>query len=177
MVPRRASRLGQFIVLRKVLTTLVLSLTWAAWSWHLEPIVVGFGILSVILTVVVASRLKILDSEGEPFEINFRLIAYLPWLAKEVLLANIAVARVILDPKLPIHPHLIRLRAKQRTSLGQVIFANTITLTPGTISLDLRDNVLLVHALDDGMAQEDNTGTTSQMICWLEARVHEDDAS
>lgn len=159
---------------RKVITALVLSVVWAAWSWHFEPLVVGFGIVSVILTIVTAERLQILDAEGEPFELNLRILGYLPWLAKEVLISNLKVARVILHPKLPIRPHLIRLHANQRTSLGRVIYANTITITPGTISLDLRGNVILVHALNDDMADEDGAGATDRKICWLEARLEDD---
>ncbi|MEM9069875.1 MAG: Na+/H+ antiporter subunit E [Myxococcota bacterium] len=155
-------------MVRTVITAMVLALVWVLWSWHFEPLIIGFGVAAVLLTVLTASRLKVLDEEGEPFEINLRLLGYLPWLAVQVLKANLQVAKLILSPDLPLRPHLIRVPANQRTVLGQTIHANTITITPGTISLDLRDDVILVHALDASFADEDDSGKNDQMVCWLE---------
>ncbi|MAQ19538.1 MAG: cation transporter [Sandaracinus sp.] len=159
---------------RTLVTAGLLAAVWVAWSWHFEPLIVGFGVVAVALTVFLARRLQVLDEETVPFEINLRLFVYLPWLAWEVVKANWQVAKVILNPKLPIRPHLIRVPADQRTTLGKVILANTITITPGTISLDLRDGVILVHCLDDDLADQDSSGTSSRMIHFLEKRVHED---
>lgn len=158
-------------MLRKLVTALTLSAVWVAWSWHFEPIVVGFGIVAVLLTVVSATRLGVLDAEGEPFEINLRLLGYLPWLAWQVLTSNVTMARIILHPRLPIRPQIIKVPTSQRTTLGQVIHANTITITPGTISLDVRDGVILVHAVDQAFADKDDEGATDRMVSWLEGRV------
>ncbi len=155
-------------MLRTTVTALVLAAVWVAWSWHFEPLILGFGAGSVLLTVFTAHRLGVLDEEGAPVEWTGRLLLFIPWLAWQVVLANIAVARLILSPKIPIEPHLIRLPANQRTVLGQTIHANTITITPGTISLDLRDSVILVHALDRIFADQDDSGASDRMICWLE---------
>lgn len=159
---------------RTLVTTALLAAVWILWSWHFEPLILGFGVVSVLLTVLVARRLKILDEETVPFELNLRLIVFLPWLAWEIVKANVQVAKTILSPSLPIRPHLIRVPADQRTTLGNVILANTITITPGTISLDLSDGVILVHCLDDEMADQDSSGTSTKMIHWLEKRVNED---
>lgn len=155
-------------MLRTFVTALVLAAVWIAWSWHFEPLIIAFGAASVVLTVLTARRLGVLDEEGSPIEWAGRLLLFIPWLAWQVVLANIAVAKLILSPKMPLEPHLIRLPANQRTVLGQTIHANTITLTPGTISLDLRDGVILVHALDRVFADQDDSGTNDRMICWLE---------
>ena len=162
------------LMTRTLVTAVLLAAVWILWSWHFEPLIVIFGAVSVVLVVLVARRLGILDEETVPFEINLRMLVFLPWLAWEVVKANWEVARMILDPKLPIRPHLIRVPANQRTTLGKVILANTITITPGTISLDLRDGVILVHCLDDTMADQDSSGTSARMVNWLEKRVHED---
>ena len=161
-------------MVRTVVTAALLAAVWVAWSWHFEPLIVGFGVVAVVITVLLARRLGVLDEETAPFELNVRLFVYLPWLMWQVLKANLQTARLILHPKMPIRPHLIRLRADQRTTLGKVIFANTITITPGTISLDLNNGVILVHCLDDAMASEDDSGATSRMVHWLERRVTED---
>lgn len=160
-------------MVRSLITTIVLALVWIAWSWHFEPLVVGFGVVAVVLTVALSKRMNILDEEGEPFEINIRLIRYIPWLVIEVLKANFQVAKLILDPEMPISPRLLKVRANQRTTLGQVIHANTITLTPGTISLDLRDNTILVHALSAEAQHQDESGRVDEMISWLESGLPE----
>ena len=165
---------ASLVMFRYLVTLFVFAAVWVLWSWHFEPLIVGFGIVAVILTVLIAARLKVLDSEGEPFEINARLLVYLPWLAWQVTLSNLRVAKIILSPTLSIRPHLIRVPANQRTVLGQVIHANTITLTPGTISLDLRNQIILVHSLDESLNDEDDEGKTAAMINWLEKRVQQE---
>ena len=154
---------------RLLATALVLAVVWILWSGHFEPLVVGFGAASVLLTVVFAKRLKILDEEGQPMGIFLvRLPVFVPWLIWQIIVSNIQVAKIILHPRLPIRSHLMRVPASQKTALGQVIYANTITITPGTVSLDLRDDVILVHALDDSLASQDDEGASDRMICWLE---------
>ncbi len=71
----------------------------------------------------------------------------------QIVIANIDVARRVLSPSLPISPTLIRVKASQSTDLGQAIYANSITLTPGTISIDVEDGEILVHALTREGAQ------------------------
>lgn len=155
--------------MRLIATAAVLALVWVLWSGHFEPLVVGFGVASVILTVFVGSRLHVIDEEGEPMGIFLvRFPVFVLWLAGQILQANLQVARIILNPRLPIGSHLIRLRASQKTELGKVIHANAITITPGTVSLDLRDDVILVHALDHSLASEDDSGKNDAMISWLE---------
>lgn len=162
-------------MLRRAITVLILSAVWILWSGILDnPIVVGFGIFAVLFTTFMVNRLGVLDSEGQPYEINLRLLRYIPWLVWEVLVANVQAAKLILSPKLKTHPHLIRVAAPQRTSLGKVMYANTITITPGTIALDIQDDVILVHALSEGMASKDSAGATSKIISWLESKVIED---
>jgi multicomponent Na+:H+ antiporter subunit E len=99
---------------------------------------------------------------------GFRHLPYVPWLLWEILKANVDVARIILHPKLPIRPHLFRVEASQRSEVGQVIYANSITLTPGTISLDVRDNGILVHALTDEAADELKKGEMDGRVTRLE---------
>ena len=89
-------------------------------------------------------------------------------LLKEIVLSNIAVARVILDPRLPIHPRILRVEASQKTDVGRVTYANSITLTPGTVTLDVRDGKLLVHALTTGSAEGLLTGEMDRRVARLE---------
>jgi hypothetical protein len=84
---------------------------------------------------------------------------------------NFQVARIILSPRLRIEPQLLRVRASQRTSVGLAIHANTITITPGTISLDVRDGTILVHALTEAGASQDGSGDIDRKISWVEGRA------
>ena len=72
------------------------------------------------------------------------------------------------DPELPIHPQLVRIRTTQQTDIGHVIHANSITITPGTISLDVRDGTILVHALTDTTAAGVTSGEMDQRVSWVE---------
>jgi multicomponent Na+:H+ antiporter subunit E len=86
----------------------------------------------------------------------------------EILKANLHVTRLILDPRLPIQPQLVRGTATQKTELGQVIYANSITLTPGTITLDLRNQSVLVHAISDHTACGISDGVMDKKITTME---------
>ena len=155
--------------MRLIATAVVLALVWVLWSGHFEPLVVGFGVASVALTVFIAKRLRILDQEAQPMGVFLlRFPVFVGWLIGEIIQANLQVARIILSPSLPIGSHLIKVPATQKTDLGKVIHANTITITPGTVSLDVRDDFILVHALDDSLASQDDSGRNDRMISWLE---------
>ena len=76
-----------------------------------------------------------------------RLFSYFLWLICEIVQSNLQVAYIVLHPKLPIEPGLLRFRTRLRSQVGHVIMANSITLTPGTITIDLTEGTYLVHAL------------------------------
>lgn len=124
-----------------------LALAWAFWSGHTELLMIGFGAASCLGVLALSARMGIVDDEGEPTHVLLGLIAYLPWLLLEIGKSNLHVARVVWSPKLPIQPSLFRVPISQHTDLGRAIYANSITLTPGTISLDVREDFILVHAL------------------------------
>jgi multicomponent Na+:H+ antiporter subunit E len=145
-----------------------LAVFWLLCSGHFEPALLAYGVLSCVLVLVVCLRLNVVDPEALPFHFGLRTFLYFPWLFWEIVKANIDVAKIILDPALPIHPHIIRVRASQRSEVGQVMYANSITLTPGTISLDVRDNQILVHALTKEAAAGVESGEMDRRVAWLE---------
>jgi multicomponent Na+:H+ antiporter subunit E len=135
-------------VKRSLILTLVLAAVWLLWSGHYSPLVVGLGAASILFVVWLSAHMDVLDSESVPLGLNhFRIVGYLPWLAWEIAKSNLEVARRILSPGPRISPRLIRVPASQQSELAQVVYANSITLTPGTVSIDLHDRELLVHAL------------------------------
>ena len=144
--------------------TLVLASVWLLWSGHFSTLLLTLGALSVALVVIVAMRMKIVDPEGAPIEPSLRALAYLPWLLWEIVKANVDVARRILHPGLPIEPHVVRVRAGQKTDLGRVIYANSITLTPGTVTIGEQGSELTVHALTRAAAAGLATGEMDRRV-------------
>lgn len=142
--------------------------TWLLWSGHYTPPLIAAGAASSLFVVALCTRMGIVDEERAPFRLLLGLIGYIPWLVVQIVLANIDVARRVLHPALPISPTLVTLRAGQRTDTARVIYANSITLTPGTITIRVRDDVLLVHALSRDGAASLQTGEMDRRVSALE---------
>lgn len=126
---------------------------WALWSGHYTPLFISLGVASCMFVVVLSVRMDIVDPDAHPVHIGHRILTYLPWLFWEIVKANVEVMRLIMSPKLDISPNLIEVEAFQKSDLGQTIYTNSITLTPGTVSIDLVDGKVLVHAVTKEMAQ------------------------
>lgn len=120
---------------------------WLALSGHYTPMLLGFGVGSCALVVYLSHRMGVIDEEGVPLHTTLRMLAYLPWLLKEILVANIVVAKVILSPDMKISPRIVSFHGSQRSDLGRAIYANSITLTPGTITTGVSGNDFEIHAL------------------------------
>lgn len=115
--------------------------------------------------------MAIVDEEGAPIQLGIRpFTQYAPWLAKEIVVSNLEVAKIILSPKLELQRNMIEVGAHQQTELGKVILANSITLTPGTVSVSLDDDRILVHALSFEGAEEDLSGDMDRRVCALEGK-------
>jgi multicomponent Na+:H+ antiporter subunit E len=87
------------------------------------------------------------DGYTFPIRLTWKVFGYLLWLVREIFRANVNVARIILDPKLPISPIMVPFRSALKTDLCRVIYANSITLTPGTITTGTEGKVFRIHAL------------------------------
>ena len=148
--------------------SLVLFGVWLLWSGHFEPLLVSFGVLSCAVVVAIVRRMKIVDREGAPVELALRALAYVPWLLWEIAKANVDVARRILDPRLPISPRIIKVKAGQRHDISRVIYANSITLTPGTVSIDTAGDEITVHALTEEAARAVEAGDMDRRVSRLE---------
>ena len=125
----------------------VLFSVWLMLSGHYTVFITTLGVLSCVLVVSIMQRMELIDREGHPIHLTWRAFTYIPWLIIEIIKANFCVLKIILSPSLPATPTLIRVKASQTSDLGQVIYANSITLTPGTISVDVANGEILVHAL------------------------------
>ena len=142
---------------------------WLALSGHFDPFLLSLGLLSAATVTLVSHRMGVIDPEGQPLRLIPGLLRYAPWLAKEIVRACIDVAWRITRPSLPIQPTIIRVPANQQTVLGRVSFANSITLTPGTISLDVLEKEIEVHALTAESAADLQSGEMGKRVEHLES--------
>jgi multicomponent Na+:H+ antiporter subunit E len=120
---------------------------WLALSGHFTPMLVAAGAASAVVCVLAAIRMRAADAEGHPIELLRGAVTYYPWLSREIVKSGWAVTKLILHPRLPISPTMTVVRASQRTPVGVATYGNSITLTPGTITVGVSGNVLTVHAL------------------------------
>lgn len=135
-----------------LLPTLVLAVAlytlWLVLSGHYSALLITLGALSVCFVVWLSRRMRLVDSEGVFIHLFPGLVGYWIWMVKEIFVSNVQVARIVLSPSLPISPALIHYKASQSTDLGKVLFANSITLTPGTITTGVHGDDLRIHALE-----------------------------
>lgn len=143
---------------------LLLFALWIGLSGHTEPLLLGLGVASTALAVYLAVRMNLLDHESYPVHLKPSLLRHLLFLFREIVLANIDVAKRILSRGPSISPQLIRVPATQRSTLSKVIYANSITLTPGTVSLRLDHDTILVHALTREGAEDLASGRMARAI-------------
>ncbi len=120
---------------------------WLALSGHYSLWLLTMGVLSTLAAVFAALRMDVADEEGHPVQLLPGTVFYYPWLAREIAKSSWKVTKIILDPRLPISPTMTVVKASQGTPAGIATHANSITLTPGTITVGVRGNELTVHAL------------------------------
>lgn len=120
---------------------------WLLLSGFFTPFLLAAGVGSALAVVLFTRRMHVLDPEGQPLQLVLPAALYWFWLLWQILQSGWAVCRLIVDPKLPISPTLVRFRPGQTTAVGLVSHANSITLTPGTISVEVHAHEFVVHAI------------------------------
>ena len=146
----------------------ILAIFWLLLSGHTGALLLTLGLLSVLLVVWLISRMDRHDQMPMAMVFNLQFVRYVGWLVWQVVLSNLAVARRIWDPALPIQPVWKKIDVSVKTPLFKTIYANSITLTPGTISVALEGNEILVHALTaDGLDDLDE-GTMDRRVTVFE---------
>ncbi|MEL6324263.1 MAG: Na+/H+ antiporter subunit E [Pseudomonadota bacterium] len=125
---------------------------WLGLSGHYTPLLLTLGALSILVSALLAARLDILDREGSPYHLLPRIALYMPWLVGEIIKANISVIRACLRADLDINPTLVKVKTTCESDTAKALFANSITLTPGTVTIQVERDRLLVHALYEELA-------------------------
>lgn len=155
-------------MLQTISLGLTLYVLWLLLSGHYVPLLLGLGVASVMVIVLIARRMNVVDHEGHPIHLGWRSALYWPWLLWEIAKANIDVALVIVRPSMPIKPALMHIKGSQRSALGQVIYANSITLTPGTVTVELKEGIFSVHALTSAAAEGLASGEMDRRVTAIE---------
>ena len=156
---------------RSLLLFVILFAGWLLMSGHYTPLLISLGVVSCALAVVLAHLIGATDDEGLPLHIFAGLPVYLVWLLREIVMSNIATGKIILFGKA--RPTLFTAAATQRTPAGIATYANSITLTPGTVTIEMDANSddghdLLVHALDQSFADDGESGQMARRVTELE---------
>jgi len=140
-----------------IILALGMAAYWFALSGYFDKtLLLILGAISVGLVVMLAQRMKIMDVETIPYGFIPLTLAYFVWLFREIAKANIDVIRAVLRPDLDVNPGLLKVKACQKTDIGKTMFANSITLTPGTVSVSMEGDDILVHSLlSDTVSVED----------------------
>ena len=157
-------------MLHAISTFFALFLFWILLSGYFTAFLLGAGAACALAVVLFSRRMDVIDHEGNPLQISFKLAAYWVWLLKEIVKSAWDVSRIIVQPGLPISPAMITFKPTQRTPVGLVIHANSITLTPGTISVIAEPGKFVVHALTRGGADGVLSGDMDARVSACEGR-------
>jgi multicomponent Na+:H+ antiporter subunit E len=134
---------------RVFFAVLGLASLWLLMSGLYKPLIFSLGAVSVILTVFFITKMDKVDEHQLGYDIGiFSTFKYLVWLFKEIAKSNIAVTKIILSGDKLQNQKMFEMPVSQKSEIAQVVFANSITLTPGTITVETEDDNFIVHALD-----------------------------
>ncbi|MEL7486899.1 MAG: Na+/H+ antiporter subunit E [Pseudomonadota bacterium] len=155
---------------RIVILIVALSALWLLLSGYFDhTLLLIFGAASVVLSVWLAHRAGVLDAEGVPGGLMPRIFGYWFWLAKEIGKANLLVGRQALALNPQYSPTMFMVPIAPKTNAGIATFANSITLTPGTVSVNLEADHILVHALTEDLADVEGIAEMGRRVAAAEA--------
>ena len=151
-----------------ILLSLTLTAFWLAISEHHTPLMLLLGMISIASVVYVAHRMDVVDHEAQPLHLTLKIPGYYAWLIKEIFLANILVVKHVWLGNKSISPVFATITASQKTDIGKVIYANSITLTPGTVTVNIEGDQFLVHALLRESIKDLEAGEMDKRVTQLE---------
>ena len=154
--------------MKSLILFFILFSLWLLMSGHYNFLIVGLGIISCVFCVYVAKRGKLIDDEGLPIFFIPRLLNYLIWLFKEILKSNLSTAKVIINGQ--VEPETFTVKTSQVTDVAKVTYANSITLTPGTVTTKIQKGVFEVHALNSDFGNDVRTNEMDKKVTWLEGK-------
>ncbi len=164
------------VPLGRVVQALLLGALWLGLSGMYDPFHLALGALSVACVLWLNGRLRraprVAEAARGDAEIHvLRFAAYCGWLVGQILASALHVAAVVIHPRMPVSPRVIRFRSDQPNDVARMLLANSITLTPGTLTLEVDGDEFVVHALTEATARGLLDGTMQAKV----ARLFRDD--
>jgi len=150
--------------MRYIRSLLFVAVVWLLLSGHYTALILSFGAVSSLIVIWFMWRMARVDEKLDILPIRPRVLYYLLWLMWQVVLSNIDLVRRIWDPTLPIRPTWQRLDIKVTSSLAKTLYANSITLTPGTLTTDVREDHFMVHSLSPDGIEDLRKGGMEEQI-------------
>lgn len=146
--------------------TLAMVAAWLTLSGYFIPMILTFGAISIAIVVWMCRRMGILDGETVPYLSLLPTTSYFVWLFIEIVKANVQVVKAVLSPDLEVSPTLVKIPLNTDIDIAETMFANSITLTPGTVSVDMEPDHILVHALLEEMSAPEDFAEMEKRSAW-----------
>ncbi|MGF1650392.1 MAG: Na+/H+ antiporter subunit E [Hyphomicrobiaceae bacterium] len=154
--------------MRTLLLAILLIAFWLGLSGQFDVLLLAFGALSIGFALFLSNRMKTADTEGLPLHYFPGVLVYWGWLLIEMLKSCWKVSLLVIDPRQPVSPTLTVIKTRQKTEVGRATFGNSITLTPGTITVKTEGDKLLVHALTRDNADDVESGDMDRRVARVE---------
>lgn len=152
------------LLARLVITALLLSVSWLLWSGMYKPLLLSLGLVSVAVTMLLAYRMHFFKVRVYALRFSVGIVRYWVWLFFEVIKSSLQVTREILRPTINLKPQVIQIPRAARSDFQTMMLGNSITLTPGTITLDVDEDTILVHALTKAGADDLLAGSMAKRV-------------
>jgi len=149
-----------------ILLILGMSAYWLALSGYFKPLLLTLGAISILIVSGLVQRMKIMDEETVPYLHIPKTLSYFSWLFREIAKANVDVIKAVLAPNIDVKPGILRVKLRQQTDIGKTMFANSITLTPGTVSVSVEDDEIVVHSLLSDQVSSDDFNEMAERSAW-----------
>lgn len=145
---------------RFAMTSLILFVVWLLMvgSFQAQELITGL-VIALLISFIALPKLAILDDIRLSVGLPFFFVQYLFVFLRALITSNIDMARRVISPKLPISPAIVEIHTQLRSPLGKLMLANSITLTPGTLTVDVVDEVLRIHWIDTRSVDELHSAT------------------
>ena len=146
--------------------TIAMIATWLTLSGYFITMILAFGAISIGIVVWMCARMGLLDGETVPYMTTLQTLSYYVWLFIEIVKANVQVVKAVLSPDLEVSPTLVKIPLNSNVDIAETMFANSITLTPGTVSVDMQPDYILVHALLEEMSAPEDFTEMGKRSAW-----------
>jgi len=155
-----------------LITTIAMFIFWILLSGEFTFILITSGVVASLITAYLSHDIFIgkADLKTETGRV-FKFIVYIPWLLWEIILANVEIAYLVLSPKPLVDPQIVRFKNDLKTDLGIVTLAHSITLTPGTVTVDANREEFVIHAIWQKSAEGIISGEMQRKVKKIEGEV------